>query len=101
VDNDNPDIGLRHHVKQGHVLIDLSGLDSDTTIVPYDSDRRAFYIKTADSLHMYSDFADFVFDLQASLDGATTARSMHAVGEYDADTNTFGAWKIGIYLLDP
>lgn len=101
VDNDNPDIGMRHYVKQGPVLIDLSGLDSDTTIVPHDSDRRAFYIKTDVSLRMYSDFADFVVDLQTSLDGATTARSMHAVGEYDADTNTFNAWKIGIYLLEP
>jgi hypothetical protein len=101
VDNDNPDIGLRHHVKQGPVLIDLIGLDSDTTIVPHESDRSAFYIKTADSLRMYSDFTDFIADLQASLDGATTARSMHAVGAYDADMNSFSAWKIGIYLLEP
>ena len=101
LDNDNEDAGLRHHVKQGPVLIDLSGLDSDTTIVPYESRRTAFYIKTADSLRMYSDFGDFIADLTTSLDGVTAARSMHAVGEYDTDTNTFMAWKVGIYLLEP
>ncbi len=101
LDNDNADIGIRHHVKQGPVLIDLMGLDSDTTIVPYESGRTAFCIKTADSLRMYSDFDDFVADLTASLDGATTARSMHASGQYDTETNVFTARKIGVYLLTP
>jgi hypothetical protein len=69
--------------------------------VPRESDRLAFYIKSADSLRMYSNFADFVDDLGISLDGATTARSMHARGKYDADTNVFTAYKIGVYLLEP
>lgn len=101
LDNDNDDVGVRHHVKQGPVLIDLTALDSDTTIVPRESDRKAFYIKSADSLRMYSDFGDFVEDLNASLDGATAARSMHASGHYDAGTNVFTAYKIGVYLLEP
>jgi len=76
-------------------------LDSDTTIVARSTDRSLFYIKSDDSLRQYSDFADFVSDLSLSLDGATTARSMHARGKYDSDTNTFTAYKIGIYLLEP
>ena len=101
LDNDNEDIDLRHYIKQGPVLIDLTMLDSDTVIVPRESDRLAFYIKSADSLRMYSDFADFIDDLSTSLDGATTARSMHARGKYDTDTNVFSAYKIGVYLLEP
>jgi hypothetical protein len=101
VDIDNEDLGGRHHVKQGPVLMDLTALDADTTIVPTDRDRKAFYIKTADSLHMYTDFADFVEHLNSSLDGAIAARSLHAVGQYDTDTNVFTAVKIGIYLLEP
>ena len=101
LDNDNEDIDLRHYIKQGPVLIDLTMLNSDTVIVPRESDRLAFYIKSADSLRMYSDFADFVDDLSTSLDGATTARSMHARGKYDTDTNVFSAYKIGVYLLEP
>ena len=49
-------------------------------------------------LYQYSSDAA---DLSNSLDGATTARSMHARGLYDADTNVFSAYKIGVYLLEP
>ena len=101
LDNDNADIDVRHYIKQGPVLIDLTTLDSDTMIVPHATDRMAFYIKSAASLRMYSDFADFVDDLSLSLDGATAARSMHARGSYDPDTNVFTAYKIGVYLIEP
>ncbi len=101
LDNQNEDIDQRHHIKNGPLLIDLTTLDSDTTIVPRATGRSVFYIKTADSLRQYSNFADFVNDLGLSLDGATTARSMHARGKYDTDTNTFTAYKIGVYLLEP
>ncbi|MDH3619432.1 MAG: DUF4382 domain-containing protein [Gammaproteobacteria bacterium] len=101
LDNDNAAIAVRHYIKQGPVLIDLTALDSDTMIVPSDRRRSVYYIKTADSLRMYTDFVDFVDDLTASLDGATAARSMHARGDYDADTNVFSANKIGVFLLEP
>ncbi|MDJ0749512.1 MAG: hypothetical protein QNJ11_08505 [Woeseiaceae bacterium] len=101
LDNDNADIDQRRYIKQGPVLIDLTELPSDTTIVPRATDRKAFYIKSADSLRMYSDFGDFVEDLSMSLDGATAARSMHARGLYDASANVFTAYKIGIHLLEP
>ncbi len=101
LNNQNEDIDQRHHIKNGPILIDLTTLDSDTTIVPRTSDRSVFYIKSDDSLRQYSDFADFVNDLGPSLDGATTARSMHARGHYNSDTNTLTAYKIGVFLLEP
>ncbi len=99
--NQNPDIDQRHYIKQGPVLIDLTTLDSDTTIVPRESDRLAFYIKSADSIRMYSNFGDFANDLGTSLTGGNRARSMHARGKYDVNTNVFTAYKIGVYLLEP
>ena len=101
LDNDTPDTDVRHHIKQGPVLIDLATLGSDTTIVPATGIRTVYYVKTADSLRIYSDFADFVADLSASLDGTTAARSLHARGLYDQDSNLFTAYKIGIHLLAP
>ncbi len=101
LDNDNEAIDVRHYIKQGPVLIDLTDLPSDTTIVPESLGRKVFYIKSADSLRMYTDFGDFVEDLGNSLDGATAARSMHARGSYDAEANVFTARKIGVYLLEP
>jgi hypothetical protein len=101
LDNQNMDIDVRHHIKQGPVLIDLTALDSDTLIAPRETGRMLFYIKSADSLRLYSDFGDFTTDLSNSLNGATTARSMHTRGKYDADTNVFMAYKIGVHLLEP
>ena len=101
LDNQNMDIGQRHHIKQGPVLIDLTSLDSNTTIVPRESDRKLFSIKSRDSLRLYSDWDDFVNDLNMSLNGATTARSMYAYGEYDVDSNVFTAMKLGVHLLEP
>ena len=82
-------------------MIDLTSLDSNTTIIPRESDRMLFSIKTHDSLRSYSSWIDFIADLSASLDGATTARAMHAYGKYDADSNVFTAYKLGIILLEP
>jgi hypothetical protein len=101
LDKQNGDIDQRHHIKNGPILIDLTELDSNTTIVPRMTDRSLFYLKSADSLREYSNFEDFVDDLSMSLNGATTARSMHARGHYNRDTNTLTAFKIGVYLLEP
>lgn len=101
LDNQNMAIDQRHYIKQGPVLIDLTTLDSDTTIVPRETGRMLFSIKTRDSLRLYSDWGDFIADLQDSLDGATKARSMYAYGQFDADSNTFTAAKMGIVLLEP
>jgi hypothetical protein len=101
LDNQNPATGVRRYVKQGTVAIDLRSLVSDTTIVPPGSGRALFVVKTSDGLRQYTDFAEFVADLTASLDGATSARSMFARGQYDADSNVFTAVKFGVYLLEP
>lgn len=101
LDNQNPAIDVRHYIKQGTALIDLTALESATTIVPPASGRTLYVIKTADSLRQYSDFADFAADLAASLDGATSARSMFARGQFDVDSNVFTAFKLGVYLLEP
>ncbi len=101
LNNQNEDIDVRHYIKSGPIVIDLTELDSGTTIVPRTTGRNLFYIKSSDSLRQYSVFSDFVADLGTSLDGAIAARSMHARGYYDADSNTLTAYKIGVHLLEP
>ena len=101
LDNQNEDIDQRHYIKQGPVLIDLTALDSNTTIVPRETGRMLFALKSRDSLRLYSDWDDFVNDLANSLDGANTARSMYAYGRYDVGSNTFTAYKLGVFLLEP
>ena len=101
LDNQNPDMDVRHHIKQGPVLIDLTTLPSGTVIAPRPSGRSLFVVKTTDSLQLYSDFSDFVTAILNEMDGATTARSLYARGHYNADTNEFTAYKVGIHLLEP
>ena len=101
LDNQNMDIDQRHFIKQGPVLIDLTTLDSDTLIAPRESGRKLFVVKTTDSLQLYADFDDFVAALTISLDSVNAARSMHARGHYNADTNVFTAYKIFIHILEP
>ena len=101
LNNQNGDIDQRHYIKQGPVLIDLTALDTDTAIVPRETGRMLFSIRSQDSLRLYSEWEDFVGDLINSYTGATTARSMFAYGKYDVDTNVFTAYKLGIYLLEP
>jgi hypothetical protein len=101
LDNRNPAIDQRHHIKQGPVLIDLTSLDSSTLIAPRESGRMVFTVKTTDSLQLYADFDDFVTALTIELDGVNAARSMFARGHYNADTNVFTAYKIFVYILEP
>jgi hypothetical protein len=81
--------------------VELTALESGTTIVPPGSGHTLYVIKTADSLRQYSDFAECAGNLVARLDGVTSARSMFARGQYDVDSNVFTAFKLGVYLLEP
>lgn len=101
LDNSNADIGERHFIKQGPVLIDLTALDSDTLIAPRETGRKLFVIKTIDSLQLYADWNDFVAELTLSLNGVNSTKSMYAWGLYDADTNVFTAYKLYVYILEP
>ena len=101
LDNQNPSIDLRHHIRQGPLLIDLQALDSSTLIAPRQSGRTVFAIKTRDSLQLYTEFDDFLGALTLSLDGVNAARSMYARGQYDSATNVFTAYKIFIHILEP
>jgi hypothetical protein len=101
LDNQNPDIDQRHHIKHGPFLIDLTQLDSDTLIAPRETGRKLFVVKTTDSLQLYADFDDFLTALTLSLDGTNAARSMYARGHYNRDTNVFTAYKIYVHILEP
>lgn len=101
LDIGNPAIDVRHHIKQGPVLIDLAQLDSGTRIVPRENGRAVFSIASRERLRSYADFDDFVEALGIALDGATPARSMYARGLYDADANVFTAWTVGVFILAP
>jgi hypothetical protein len=101
LDNTNPDIGVRHYIKQGPILLDLTTLDGGTTLVPRETGRLLFAIKTADSLLQFAAWTEFTDELTSRLGAGGLARSLHAYGKYDGATNTLTAYKVGIVILEP
>lgn len=97
----NSELGERPHIKIGGVIIDLTELESAPTITGVDEGRRRFAILQGRRVQMFRNFDAFVETLSIRLDGVTTAKGLHALGRYDADTNTLTARSIYVHLIPP
>jgi hypothetical protein len=95
---DNPNLGERHHLRIGDVIIDLTGLQAAPTIVGADNRPTRFAIMQRNRIQVFRSFDRFVATLAESLDGSTVAQSMHATGQYRRDTNTLDAHTISVRL---
>ena len=96
---DSPDIGLRHHLNLGGVVIDLFDLSSSPQIVP--SERRSlFAILQGRTVQAFTDYDDFLAELTRRLDGSVATRSFHARGGFDAGANIVTARKIAVTLIE-
>jgi hypothetical protein len=102
-DLENPDLGKRHHIKIGNVVIDLTELPAAPTIAGLGSDnqRTRYAILQGDRVQLFRSYDRFVETLGELLDGSTVAYSMHAAGRYVRSTNTVHAHTIGISLGSP
>ena len=98
LDLDNPDIGLRHHIHFGGVVLDLFDLPASPQIVPPTEGRTRYAILQRGRIQIFSDFAEFAVELSLLLDGVTAARALHAGGGYDAASNVFTTYKLAIIL---
>jgi hypothetical protein len=97
IDNANPDIGLRHFIAIGPVLIDLKGLSTPPTVVPADG-RALFAIGEPGRVEVFSEFASFVQALSEKLAGGQKALALSAQGRYDAGSTTFTANSVSVSL---
>lgn len=96
---DSPDIGLRHHLKLGDVLIDLFDLSGSPLIVPSEA-RSLFAILQGRTVQVFNDYDEFVDELTRRLDGSVSARSFHARGGFDAGANVVTARRISVTLSE-
>lgn len=101
IDLDNPDLGERHHIRIGDVILDLNELPASPTIIGKDEGRRRFAIKQGHRVQVFRDFRRFVATLTELLDGSTAMRSMYAKGAYDTVNNIVDANIIGVHLITP
>lgn len=101
VDVDNPDIGLRHHIKIGPVVIDLFDLPMSPTIIGAQEGPRLFAILQHRRVQVFRDFDRFIDTLGSLLNGANTAQYMHSSGSYVQAQNTMTARFIGVHIDGP
>ncbi len=87
----DPNIGLRHHIHIGPMLIDLKSLPSSPMIVGATGGTTMHAIVTSSGIQHYATFADFVAALTTSLNGATRMVGFYAGGTFDGTTNTVTA----------
>jgi hypothetical protein len=97
VDGDNPDLGLRHHIKIGPVLIDITQLASNVTVAPA-AGRTLFALGEPGNVEVFRDWAPFVARLNEKLNGGATARAMYAHGAYAAGSTTLTANYVAVAL---
>lgn len=97
IDNGNADIGLRHFIAIGPLLIDLTTLATPPTIAPVDG-RGLYAIGEPRRIEVFSELARFSERLSEKLAGGAKALSMSAHGRFDAGSSTLTAHYVGVSL---
>jgi hypothetical protein len=97
LDNANPDIGVRHFIAIGPVLLDLKGLSTPPTVVPADG-RALFAIGEPGQVEVFGDFERFAQALSERLAGGQKALAMSAHGQFDAGSTTLTANYVAVCL---
>jgi hypothetical protein len=100
VDNANPDLGLRHHIKIGPRIVDITTLLSAVTVAPA-TGRTLFALGEPGNVEVFREWAPFVERLGVKLGGGAKAQAMFAHGRYDAGSTTLTASYVAIALKMP
>jgi len=96
VDNDNPDLGDRHHIKIGPVVVDITALASAPTVAPASAGPTLFAIRRGDTVEVFREWQPFVDRLGAVLGGGARARAFFAHGRYERGINTLNANYVAV-----
>ena len=95
----DPNLGTLHALILGPQSTDLTTLPASPSIVPSTTGRSTFAIGSAAAgIKVFSKFADFVTELNATTTAAKAVARVVATGRYDATTNTLTASAISVVL---
>jgi hypothetical protein len=99
LDARNSSIGTRYEIQIGAQTIDIVGIASDPLIVP-NSTTSVFTIGHAVSgtFENFITYAAFITQLQTELNGTVLTTGITAIGQYTANTYTFSASSITLFL---
>jgi hypothetical protein len=101
VDNANPDLGARHHIVIGPVVVDITGLASAPTVAPATVGPTLFALGEPGNVEVFREWAPFVERLSVKLGGGAKARAFFAYGRYERDVNTLNANYVAVALELP
>ena len=95
----DPNLGTLHALILGPQSTDLTTLPASPTIVASTTGRSTFAIGSAAAgIKVFSNFADFVAELNTTTTAAKAVARVVATGRYDATTNTLTASAISVVL---
>ncbi|MGH8570414.1 MAG: hypothetical protein ACREXU_21020, partial [Gammaproteobacteria bacterium] len=100
IDNANPDLGLRHHIKIGPLVFDITALASAPTVAAA-AGPTLFALGQRGDVQVFREWAPFVEELAARLGGGATARAFFAHGQYDSASTTLTANYVAVALETP
>jgi hypothetical protein len=100
VDNLNPDLGLRHHIKIGPRILDITGFASPLTVAPA-TGRRLFALGEPGSVEVFREWERFVDRLTEKLNGGANVQAMVARGAFDGGSTTLTASYVAVALTRP
>ncbi|MGB5131044.1 MAG: hypothetical protein WBO00_00385, partial [Steroidobacteraceae bacterium] len=99
VDNANPDLGARHHIKIGPLVVDITALASAPTVAPA-AGPRLFAIGRGNVIEVFGDWNAFTARLEELLGGGAKARGLFAHGHYERADNTLTANYVAVVVVE-
>jgi hypothetical protein len=100
VDAENPDLGLRHHLKIRPRIWDITAFASPVTVAPA-TGRTLFALGEPGSVEVFAEWERFVERLTEKLNGGSTAQAMFASGAFDVGSTTLTANYLAVALKLP
>jgi hypothetical protein len=98
IDNHNAQIGARHFIASGPIVVDVKALATPPQILPKASVRGMFAIGEPRTVEVFSNFADFTAKLAEKLGAGQKALGMTAAGQFDAATSQLTTARITVTL---
>jgi hypothetical protein len=101
LDPANAALGLRHHLKVGPWVQDITLLASPVTIAPATEGRTLYAVARFRRVEMYRDFAEFADRVAELLGSGAAMHGLHARGQFDAGATTLAANYVAVSFTAP
>jgi hypothetical protein len=103
VDISNSSVGPRHEIQIGAQLIDTSGLSSEPVITPNSTSSTLMFAiahTVSGTVENFNEYANFITQLQAELNGSVLVTGITALGQYTTSTFSFAASSVTVTLYN-